>query len=242
MPPPLQPSSRIHMKSFLLPPNSEHINHLAQNTPWNPYLCDREGTGSRPGALDKTLTHSLRRSCRRRPYRHGPACGRHACRHRNTRADRGPAGAELRGAPRLLEGSTLKSSLPTSIDHTDESRFRSWRPSQLDEIRLRAATSIPITTRRSSSPAGPSPQQLVVMVYVEHDYQLVALEDDRQVGTTEATQIRFDQLRNLQSLDFICGHIASDEMRPSRHCGTRYSMVHTASSSKAHQERITDKV
>lgn len=49
--------------------------------------------------------------------------------------------------PHLLEGSTLKSSLPTSIDYTDESRFRSWRPSQLDEIRHRTAASMPITTR-----------------------------------------------------------------------------------------------
>ena len=50
--------------------------------------------------------------------------------------------------------------------------------------------------------------------------------------------------RDLMGIETLhhCGHIASDEMRPSRHCGTRYSMVHTASSSKAHQERITDKV
>ena len=50
--------------------------------------------------------------------------------------------------------------------------------------------------------------------------------------------------RDLMGIETLhhCGHIASDEMRPSRHCGTRYSMVHTASSSKTHQERITDKV
>lgn len=50
--------------------------------------------------------------------------------------------------------------------------------------------------------------------------------------------------RDLMGIETLhpCGHIASDEMRPSRHCGTRYSMVHTASSFKTHQERITDKV